>query len=734
MGIKRCHIVVLVLMGLSSLLHSQKSIKNDADKFFEKGKYFEALKLYNIYDKVSTNKEALKRRAISNYHCHKLDACSLDLDRLSFLNVKDRELDYYRALLLYDLHDFKNAAIALKGLLKKEENKSRRQDIIQKIKNCGYGLDHAYDEQIAFVENLGDVVNSRYDELNAIQSPNFDDKFYFSSNREGSMGGMRDERGLKDDLYGNYALDILACQSYNGIWEQPSALDPLLNSPKNDLLMDFNSDGSVMLFKKTLSDLSTGSILVDTFKVDRDPSEFSKPYISPVVGELGDGYIKMFNDSTLIFSSKRKGGFGGYDLYVVGYRDGEWTVPFNLGPNVNSSADEVSPFVSNDGRTLFFSSNRNEGYGGFDVYTTLLSGERPTWEPVQNIGRPINSSADDVYYKLSNNGMTATFSSNRKSGFGGYDLYIAYLTAQNMSQLAYSPRFMFFEERLEKYYETILANPEVTQEEAIEEVAVLDETKTENEEEELSKRDVIIGPLFYGDDDNVLTTQNQIKIKALKDLMVIYPDLKIRLISHSISEGLANYDLYFSIKRVEKVREELVSSGIDERRIQLIACGPNYPLVKNELAGKKINLADKLNRRIDIKLLNAEELNIEVTEEEPVVADYLRDSKSDLFYTQLEGLSYRVEVARVRQMFQNSIVANTNDVIIEEEDGDYVYTVGMLSDFESVKRTKNLLGKKRLLDTQISAYIDGIRLEENELPGKLEDYPDLAKFIEFLNQ
>ncbi len=718
----------LLVFSICITANAQKSIKNDADKYFEKGKFFEALKLYNIYDKIDKSKDALLNRAICNFECHKLMESKADFNQLAALGMKDKELDFYRGEVMFADHKFKEAAIFYKRALSHMEDKKARKEIIHKIKQCAFGLDHAFDEQIAFVENLGDVVNSRYDELNAIQSPNFDDKFYFSSNREGSTGGMRDEKGLKDDVYGNYSLDIMVCQSYNGIWEQPSSLDPLLNSSKNDYIQDFNSDGSVMLYKKSLMDLTKGSIMVDTFKSERDPGAYASAFISPMVGELGDGYIEIFNDSTFIFSSKRAGGYGGYDLYVTGHRDGEWTTPFNLGPNVNSDKDEITPFVSNDGRTLFFSSNRKEAFGGFDIYTTLLSGENPNWDEVKNLGMPINSTGDDINFRLSNNGMTGTFSSDRKIGQGGFDLYIAYLTKQNMSQLAYSPRFMFYEDRLEKYLEKLEEDPDVT----VDEVIVLEEEK--NDDEVIKKREVVISPFFYGDDDNVLTTQNQIKLKNLTDLMVIYPDLKIRLVSNSIKEGLANYDIYFSIKRVEKLRDAIVSTGISEDRIQLIACGPNYPLVKSEIAGSKITLASKLNRRIDLILLNSEELNIDVIEEKPVVADYLKDPKSELFYTQMSGLSYRIEVARVNQMFQSSIVSNTNDVLIEEEDKAYVYTVGIHSNFKSAKKTKNLLGKKRLLDTKIAAYVDGVRLDNDTLGMYTEEYPDLVEFLEFLNQ
>ncbi len=709
----------------------QKSIKKDADRYFKNGNYFQALKLYNIYDKINTSKDALYNRAICNYECHKIPQAKADLNRLVALRFDKKDLYYYLGLTNFAENDFKNAAIFFKKYLRYSENKDQRADIVRKIKQCAYGIDHAYDDQIAFVENLGDVVNSKYNEFNAIQSPNYNDRYYFSSNREGSTGGLRNEKGLKDDILGSYFLDILVAESSNGIWQNPSSIDPLLNSPKNDRILDFSSDGSILFYKKSLTDLSKGTILVDTFKAGRDPGVFPSQLISPIVGELGDDYLTVFDDSTFVFSSKRAGGYGGYDLYVVGFRDGDWTLPFNLGPKINSRYDEVSPFVSNDGKTLFLSSNRNEGFGGYDIFSTQFDQEKSSWKPLSNLGLPINSTADDLYYRLSNNGMTATLSSNRKKGEGGFDLYIAYLTKQNMTQLTYSSSFPYFENSYEKYLEQLIENPEIDPSTLSE--IVLEES---NEEEvvETKQREVVISSFFYGDDDNVLTPQNLVKFKDIKDLMIIYPDLKIRLVSHSIAEGLPNYDLYFSIKRAEKIRDYMVSQGSDPKRFQLLACGPNYPSVKNELAGKKIALAEKINRRIDIDILNAEEVNLKVIKDKPVVAEYLKDYKNDLFYTNLEGLSYRVQIAKVNQMYQNPIVSKSDDVIIEEENGAYVYTIGLVSDFESAKRVKDLLVRSELNDTKITAYLDGIRIERNDLPLKVEQYPDLANFLSYLNQ
>ena len=126
---------------------------------------------------------------------------------------------------------------------------------------------------------------------------------------------------------------------------------------------------------------------------------------------------------TLYFVSDRSGGYGGYDIYrSVRHDNGEWGTPINLGPSINSSGNEKSPFIHPDGKTLYFSSDGWLGLGGYDIFYARLNDDG-TWSTPVNIGYPINSPDDEVGFFVSTDGQKGYFASNKLKGVGGWDLY-----------------------------------------------------------------------------------------------------------------------------------------------------------------------------------------------------------------------------------------------------------------------------------------------------------------------
>jgi outer membrane protein OmpA-like peptidoglycan-associated protein/tetratricopeptide (TPR) repeat protein len=127
--------------------------------------------------------------------------------------------------------------------------------------------------------------------------------------------------------------------------------------------------------------------------------------------------------NTLYFVSDRAGGFGGYDIYwSVKTAAGTWGTPINLGPGINSTGNEKSPFIHPDGKTLYFSSDGWLGLGGYDIFFARLNDDG-TWSAPVNIGYPINSPDDEVGFFVSTDGEKGYFASNKLKGVGGWDLY-----------------------------------------------------------------------------------------------------------------------------------------------------------------------------------------------------------------------------------------------------------------------------------------------------------------------
>lgn len=125
---------------------------------------------------------------------------------------------------------------------------------------------------------------------------------------------------------------------------------------------------------------------------------------------------------TLFFTSESEGGLGGNDIYMSKrISEGVWDKPTNLGAPVNTTYDEDAPFMAADGKTLYFASKGHEGYGSFDIYKTTFDGS--SWSKPENLGRPINSAAHDIFMVQNNRGNIGYFSSSRSGGQGDMDLY-----------------------------------------------------------------------------------------------------------------------------------------------------------------------------------------------------------------------------------------------------------------------------------------------------------------------
>jgi len=150
-----------------------------------------------------------------------------------------------------------------------------------------------------------------------------------------------------------------------------------------------------------------------------------KPVDFPIHDETGTvTSLSISQDmNTIYFAANFEGGYGGKDIYrITRMPDSSWSKPMNLGPVINSPYDEESPFIHPDGITLFFSSKGHRNMGGYDVFRTVKD-ENGRWSAPENLGYPINSVMDDLFFIATFDGKTFYLSSNREDGNGGMDIY-----------------------------------------------------------------------------------------------------------------------------------------------------------------------------------------------------------------------------------------------------------------------------------------------------------------------
>lgn len=263
----------------------------------------------------------------------------------------------------------------------------------------------------AYLKNLGPEINSPY----ADHSPviDFNEKvLIFTSKRprDGQAPQNQDE-------------DIFISKSNNYKWQRPQRLDAPINTKEhNEASIGLSLDGKQLFFYRSAYNLA-GNVYVTE---SEDGYNWNEPKLlrEDVNTKYRETHATITPDGNAIFfTSDRKGGFGGTDIYVMRkLPNGKWSRPQILPEQVNTPYDEESPFVHPDGITLFFSSKGHNTMGGYDVFYTKMNRDGSFTEPV-NLGYPINTPDDDVSYVMNMDGRRGYIATVKDDSFGDLDIY-----------------------------------------------------------------------------------------------------------------------------------------------------------------------------------------------------------------------------------------------------------------------------------------------------------------------
>ncbi len=710
--------------------NTTKAYKDIGEAFFEREIYDEALKALLIYHKRKPGDIDIKKKiGICSYHSNDLDQA---IKFLNYVLENEKKTDpnvyYYLGKTNHARKSFKQATRYYKSYLASiKSNHPDRARVKDDIRRCANGIRLTAIEENIIVENMGSNINGPYDDFLPVLSPNYDNRIYFSSVRAGNKGGKRNEKGHMDQKFGRFSSDIFSASQYNGEWSVASPLTSPLNTPRNEILLDFDNEGKVMYFFKGFTRFS-GELLVDTFKNDHGELLFFGTLDDPPVQpEEGDRQISFYNDSIMLFSSMRPGGFGGYDIYITSRENGVWTEARNLGPTVNSAYDEQSPFLAKDGRTLYFSSNNSyTSMGGFDIMKAEYNDKTRSWRAPANLAFPVNSPEDDINFKMSKDGLKAYFASNRKEGEGESDLYAAYYKSPQKEQQRYSNPLVF----------SMIVTEEPEQSTA--DVAPTANPDKETRPTKINSNKIPvykIEPVFFTDNNDVISSGNKSDMAALLEALIAYPELHLSINSHSDQQGPTKFDLYYSMKRAEQIADYLGEHGVSRERINIKGCGAAYPIAYTEIDGEPSRKGISLNRRIDFKLHGVETLPIRVTEKEIKVPTSLRNFKLRFFNETMNGLAYKVQVSAIKQMYDSYIIDDYPDAMIESNFGSdvYRYTLGLYQTYSSAEQLRSELENKGVSGAYVVPYINGLRCSRAQLDTFAESFPDLYEYLKHTN-
>ncbi|MDD4149279.1 MAG: OmpA family protein [Bacteroidales bacterium] len=301
---------------------------------------------------------------------------------------------------------------------KKKSDDAATYDVAKRIKECKIGKELVANPIRVFIDNLGPVINSKYPDYGPVITTD-ESLIIFTSRREGSTDGAIDPSDLLhyEDLYIAYNNDKKG-------WSESINMRSL-NTEGHDASVGLSPDGQILYTYKGVPD---GTI----FESKLDGDNWSKPK------EMNKNINTKFHETSasisydskqLYFVSDREKdefgnkSYGGKDIYVCEKLDnGKWGPARNIGEPINTKYDEEGVFMHPDGITMYFCSKQEGSMGGYDIFYSENNGAGNWSEPV-NIGYPVNTPDDDVFFVVAGNARYAYYSSARDGGYGLQDIY-----------------------------------------------------------------------------------------------------------------------------------------------------------------------------------------------------------------------------------------------------------------------------------------------------------------------
>ncbi|HET8859206.1 OmpA family protein [Marivirga sp.] len=265
------------------------------------------------------------------------------------------------------------------------------------------------------IENIGENINSTWPDYAPVLNEDETVLIFTSRRQEANTNENVD----KDNFYYE---DIYISKKKQGQWGKAENIGQNVNTLYHDSNLFLSSDGRTLYI---YSDEGNGDIY---FSQENENEEWSTP--KPLGGRINSqGFAEQSiwvsdDNEFMMFASNRPGGQGGFDIYGCYKEDGEWNRPFNMGPVINTKSDEDGPYMAKDGVTLYFSSKGHKGFGGFDVFTTQFNDETEKWNTPENLGYPVNTVDDEVYFHPTSDGDRGYLASVREEGLGFTDIYM----------------------------------------------------------------------------------------------------------------------------------------------------------------------------------------------------------------------------------------------------------------------------------------------------------------------
>lgn len=288
------------------------------------------------------------------------------------------------------------------------------RDLNHYIQVCNNGKELTASPVNIKVEHLGSGINSPYSDHSPVISAD-ESVMVFTSRRPNTTGGKTDPND------GKYFEDVYISYRNGDSWSAAQSIGSSINSNGHEASIGLSVDGQELYIYK--DDAGDGNIYVS--KLNGKEWSVPRKLTDFVNSKKHEASASISPDgNTLYFSSEREGGLGGHDIYrSVKLPNGEWSKPTNLGPTINTPYDDDAPSLQADGVTLYFSSKGHNTIGGYDIFFSTFVEEFGWTKPI-NVGYPVNTTDDDTYYVPTADNKHAYYSSfKNEGGMGEKDIY-----------------------------------------------------------------------------------------------------------------------------------------------------------------------------------------------------------------------------------------------------------------------------------------------------------------------
>ena len=618
---------------------TRKDLKT-GNKFFEQENYRASIPYYEkVLAKDPNNAKALFNAGIAYMSFDKEKASDYIYKAQKLKPKVSKDVEYWLGRVDHLNYNFDEAVAHFQAynatLKKKDQRKEELAQLIQHSKNAKVQFNSPKD---IFVKNLGPTINTQYSEHSPVISS--DDKLLIFTSRgesvTGAKGSTTDAKNKSVAADGEYYEDIFEARRIDDEnWEKPRSLSGVLNGKGHDASTQlFDNDTKLLMYRND----NNGDIFVS----DKSGGDWTVP--KPLDANInsksyeGDAYITP-DGLTLIFATGRYSEDGTLDLYqstrVAG---GDFGPAKSLGANINTKYDDDSPYMSKDGKTLYFSSRGHNTMGGYDIFKSTYDESSRRWGPAENMGYPINTPDDDSYYRLSPDGSYAYLSSYRIGGYGEKDIYtINYIknaiikgkvfSAKDSTTVIPGVELVFSGAQADK---TALSFRDITKADGAYQVAVLSgrtyqvavskdgkniETQefpvpvSTNDSTTITKNFYVnyvdttnagmaFKNIYFDTDKYKLRPESITELNTISQALMANPGINMSIEGHCDSRNTDEYNMVLGQNRAEAAYNYLKKQGVAETRMTTVSYGERRPAAPNDSPENM-----QLNRRDEFKVV-----------------------------------------------------------------------------------------------------------------------------------